>query len=1156
MTIMFLTLALLHQYSNIRRGLIFYDETDEISNVASFAYNYIPTISGLALLVLWSFTTYDVFRLEPYFQLSKNQVFPADVLSANYIFGPFISTPISAARRQHWAVLGVSVVNILLQLLMPAMLSTLLEVEDVSISSHETLRSWPELVDVGEQVEWIHSQRNTSLDYPVMKGSGKTALRLAKYVVPPVDLPFDDTFTTASWKLNHTVYWTDLTCSELRVNSVSTANVTVSAINKLGSHSRMSWELQDFRVASTSGAFQNCTFHVNYSGFFDPTATTIQARHWELEAISCPSVDLYGFILDINATELSQMVGQTRSFSSQNQGFMPKIEFFSCDMGYYTAKAEVSVRTNGSVFAVDVDKRSTSELDSSRLDIPGLKTYFKRNICPSGNMCSVEDGASANSSLDQCGLLVEGYGHPCSSSAQASQAPISGEEFMSRTRIAMKAEFARLMSLLFDTNAKYTSITGVRATDQVAIVVVPLPAIASEIILFLGGTTCFFLALFYRSRENMLKEDPGSIAAMCSIVADLFNPACVQTLARYTSDQFSERLLNRKLRVWRCYWHYGPSGKRLGLMPGESSSGGRYETAMARIQARKRAPRPDRRPHFLSKPIFAAELLSLIVVVSAMAIIFVISSKDPRFRNLSDSASDRISLPLSVLPALIASMMRALFTSIYLNLSILEPWIHLQQGRADAKRSLLLNLSSQNPITVFWRSIRSRHIVLSLAALCCIINTGLPAVLGALFTQSRNESAWPTQDVKLRYNDSVVFESSLVPSLLQYDPIESTFLNGIQSLPWTTPDYSLIPLSVAANSLNYMYEAAALGIGAELDCQQISLSDVLSKVEKRGVPDIYSFAIRRGIEHTALFPALGSQNASESYSIQLLAPSKPKGETDYNKFIVLSNGNWSSKTGLHTHRQSLPALQCQPTVKLQNFSVGFNSNGFIRYYSPIGSAITSGPIMNNMTANLAKYQHQFVSSLQGSPANATLSDGPRMFLPDWPGSLIKLVYQKANPELTYIDPDGLATATELVYQWLFSTYFSLRRDVYLQHLTKPALVSNAKVMRNTWSIDRSLPSFIVALVMVSFMAFVLVLVFVTRQGQFKGPRIPRSLGSVLVWLVDSPVLASFHGTYRWSSADRRDYLIALDRRYTFRMITTPAGEHKWVIEEEPPEKAA
>lgn len=64
MGLMLLALELLRQYSDARGGLVFYDDTDDVPNHVAFAYNFVPTILGLCLMTLWSFTVYDVFRLE------------------------------------------------------------------------------------------------------------------------------------------------------------------------------------------------------------------------------------------------------------------------------------------------------------------------------------------------------------------------------------------------------------------------------------------------------------------------------------------------------------------------------------------------------------------------------------------------------------------------------------------------------------------------------------------------------------------------------------------------------------------------------------------------------------------------------------------------------------------------------------------------------------------------------------------------------------------------------------------------------------------------------------------------------------------------------------------------------------------------------------
>ncbi|GAB1206780.1 hypothetical protein APSETT445_005480 [Aspergillus pseudonomiae] len=809
-------------------------------------------------------------------------------------------------------------------------------------------------------------------------------------------LPSDDTLATARWKVNHTVYWADLTCSDLPVSNPPTANVTVSIGETTADHSNYSTltcALHDLRLASLPDPSQNCTFNANYSGIFDLTATPVQARRWELNTIPCAPRDVYGFLLDIEATDSGRLVGQRESPSAPVV-VTPKAQFFSCDMQYYTAKAEVSMQANGSVVAIIVDKDSISALNSSDLDIAGFKTFLKSGICPTGNVCPSGNGTLTNHSLGQCDLGIGGYMPLCSTSGQYSQVPISGDEFMSKIRTDMKLRFARLLSRLFNTNAAYTPIQGVGTTDQVAVLVITAPAIASEIILLLGGVTCVFLAVFYQSRENILKSDPGSIAAMCSIVADLFNPAGVQTIAKYT-DQSTARQLNRKLRAWQCYWYQEPSGRKLGFLPGEA--------------------------------------------------------------------------PPRTLP-----------------------------------------------------------------------------VLGALFTQSRTTAAWPTQAVELRYDHSTILNSSTIPTLFQYGPIESTLLNSISLLPWTSPDYSFVPFSVHTDKMDNTYQAVTLGIGADLNCHLVPLTHGLPKDEfdeDSSVPNLTT----RDTENGERVPSIIRDNASEPYSVQLLAPS---GATDNGTLTVLLTLHSSSNPDFY----SKLALQCHSIPRIQNFTIGFDPSGILQYYYPIDSAFTSGQLVDNVTSNVANYHQHFLASIQDTSGKGAV-DEPKLFPSDWPGSLIKMLYENGNSQLTIIDPDRLADATQQVYQWLFAAYFSLQKDMYLKPLPEPIMDNNAEIMRPTWAIARSLSSFIVALIMVSSMVIALVLVFITRYGKFKGPRVPRSLGSVLVWLTDSPILPSFYGTYDWTTAARRDYLIGLDKRYIFRMVTTPTGEQKWVIEEDRAGKA-
>ncbi|KAE8153512.1 hypothetical protein BDV25DRAFT_149277 [Aspergillus avenaceus] len=1153
MAALMLVLETLRQISDLRSGLLSYDETEYIPNSVSFAYNYVPTIIGLCLLILWSFMAYDVFRLEPYFQISAHPVFSAELLTTNYNFGPHISTPISAVRRRHWVVVAVALVNLLMQFALPSLLSNLMEVNELSMNYAETVRSWPNLVNTQEQSEWLSTQSNSSLRSLLTPYPGKSMSRIAKFAIPPVELPVYDDYSTSLWTLNHTVYWTDLSCSDLSGESLNAAQPIVSATETQGNRFKMSLQYPNLLLSVLSGSTERCTSNLNYTGVFDPATASIQARGWELVETSCGPVDLYGFFVNVNVTELSQMVRQARNLTAESQRFITNSQFFSCNLNYHTALGQVSMRANASAVAVDVDRRSVSTVNRSLLDVSGFKTYLKQGICFSAGPCNRE--AQTNQSRPHCSTGIDRYDHLCPDTLQYPQFQVGEHEFKSTIGIALKSSSARLIDRFFKTSDIATPIQGNRASDRVAIVIVSSSARGTEVILLLGVVTCLFLAFLYHSRENILRTDPGSIAAMCGIVADLFNPLSLRDLVRHTTGPYTTLQLRRKLRGWQCYWDQGPSGARLVFVCDKSGPGQEGAASSIKTVIRKRQARPVQRKspmlHFLSIPIFIAELVGLLAVISTMATLFVLSSKEGKFRDLSQSASSQLSLVLGVVPALVASVMRNLFTSIYLNLGILEPWIHLQKGRVDAQSSLLLNLSSQTPFAVLYRSLRSHHYVLSLVSLCCIVNISLPAVFGALFTQSQTQTLRPTFDVRSRYDHSTILAPEIIPDFYQYGAIESPMLNGLSSLAWMTSEYSFIPLSVATNNASYTYEAATLGVGADLTCKEASLIKSVPTVTREGTGVAHYLSGEHNTEYRVYSWLSNKETASQSFHIQMLAPSNRSMEANHTGLAIISN----LTSGALQEKTSMVALLCQPTVKLQNFTVRFDANGMVNGYVETG-VIAHEQLQSNMTSNLADFHRQFVYSLQRtSDDNATFDESPRMFVPDWPGSLVKLIYEQTDPHPTSINTNTLAEVTQHVYQWLFATYFTTCKDFYFQRLPQPTNVSDAYVQRDAWSLVRSPPSFIFALLNVSFMTFVLIVVFSTRYGSFEGPRVPRSLGSVLAWIASSPILERFHGTYHWDSKERSDYLVAMDKRYTFRTILGPDGEPRWVIEEDPPEKA-
>jgi len=97
-------LEVLHHFSNgdSGGGLSFGATVNDLSAMASFSYLYLPTVLAVMYSMLWNWIDLDAKRLEPWFQLSRNNgATAADSLLLHYPFEFLAFAPIRALRRRY-----------------------------------------------------------------------------------------------------------------------------------------------------------------------------------------------------------------------------------------------------------------------------------------------------------------------------------------------------------------------------------------------------------------------------------------------------------------------------------------------------------------------------------------------------------------------------------------------------------------------------------------------------------------------------------------------------------------------------------------------------------------------------------------------------------------------------------------------------------------------------------------------------------------------------------------------------------------------------------------------------------------------------------------------------------------------------------------------
>ncbi|KAF7718570.1 Uncharacterized protein PECH_008970 [Penicillium ucsense] len=1149
-----LTMEGLRQYSLRQGGLVFFNDTSDVSSLQSFAYNCLPIVVALILVMVWTVTDFDVLRLEPYFQLSLPQGAPATVLFINYNFGQTVLTPINAARRRHWVVLWTSILSLSIRLILPALQSTLFELREVTTRRQVTMKSWPDLVDLETQASWMMTQANKTVDSMLSSDEQIRRSRSMEYAIAPVEIPGNDHEKESTlWVLDQELYWAEVDCQ-----TIPLANKLSFAINQPDNGwASVSWNATDVDLEDVHGHATPCKMDFTYNSVFFPATDYMQIRYWEpainpaiLSALDnepnaftisgCDPYDLYGMIIAINATNAADATSMNASYVAFGVGI-------ACDITYRKAQARVSMHSNSSIESIHIQSATTTQVTAAEFNIENFQSLLSQRAPYTSDMIFIrENETTGGRTVTQLPIISQDIGEIQPLLVLDTTTLMTPAAFESKITRDVEQTFVLTLGRLFDPGNRPAVVAGFKLTTQVAIAVVQFAAIWSELILATAAFTAVYFLFFYRSRQTFLQSDPGSIGAMCSIASDIFHDNNILAQPHIDFHQFSTRQMRRIFRKARCYWRSDSSGNRLEILAEDGSPVQLGEDL--RVHA-------DPMPHFLVIPLFIVEFLLLAAVIILMSLVVSSLARNGRFKHLTQTGSSSLQVVLSFLPSIVASSVGSLCTSIYRNLCVLEPWVHLQRGQALAKASISLNYASQSPFVVFFKSLRGRHVLLGLISLACVVNMVLTVVAGALFTQEMTTSTLPTEDVRANYSHSVFWRTDFAAEFTEYDLIQTSITSGVPMLSWTSPNQSFIPLDIQRRNPDVTYSATTLGVGSHLKCSPLSPTGSLEHNTTSG-RSYWRYAMFENAsqECVAAMPTVQNANEGIDLSIQFLSASDFNHSDICQTSTVVVVGRWNYMANTPVATNNTIALHCEPHVLLQNYTVTFDHKGQIGHHYPLPqTSITEGKMYENATVSLGQFNKVFVAIPEDFVGNTTATRSKTFNISsyDWAGFLVARLYRRADPEFDSLDQEMFTDLTQAVYQWVYATYFSIWHEIYLQPLKEPQLAANATVTQRTWGMVPSVPALAAAFIIIIFDTLVVLIVFSTRHGRFRAPRMPRSIGAVIPWIAQSRMLGDFQNTHTWTNHQRREHLSKMGKRYSFRQFVGADGRSRYAVDEEP-----
>ncbi|KAJ5710086.1 hypothetical protein N7493_009678 [Penicillium malachiteum] len=1105
----------MRQYSYHHQGLIHLN-TYQSLNVVSGLFGYIPTTVAVLLVTIWNICALDVLRLEPYFQLAKPEGTSGSVLFTNYCFTYGFLAPIRAFRDQHWVVFVVSAVALLLRTSLPSIMSGMIVLDEKNIVSSKPINTWPSLVDPATQSSLLADDATHSRNSSVYHLDTFFFYQTHDYVIPPiVRLPEDDT-ESSTWKMNQTAYWADTSCVELSLTGV----VPGKNFDNSTSTTTFEWNIPDIRFDSTPhGSAENCLVSFFLNSYM-PSDGTYQLRHWE--PLGHKSSLLNSTTMNSTGCEAFALFGLGIDIGSASENYTSNATVFGCTSSYRNGSALISFPVNTSYVPAELIAGVNATLNSSQINIASFEDMLKTKYI-NGNL-------NVPGSWHRLPGLTTSTG--VNGSLVSDLTPITMHDYEHEIEMLWNQNFVNMMKQFFNTTGLPVSVTARQSTDTVIYRVTTRSALISEALLMMGFVVLLWLAFVYPRRLNFLHGDPGSIAAQCAILADMFVPQTSLARSEIGIDQATPRQLRHFGRTLSCRWISNPEGGRLDIIPSEGS--------FRPLQLPKSGIRRNPRPHFLTPPWFLIECAVMAGVLAAFGVAFQYVRLDE-----IDSTDDGVQFIYGFLiygPTVIASIIGTLFISIYRHLSNLEPWVRLQSGMAAAKQSVTANYGSQTPF-MSWRTFRqSAPPILILLTIMCFLDMFMTVASSGMFEPILYNHTEHTSALSARFNESRFLKPDVRIEFTGNSFISDGLVMGYSLLAWTTPNTSFYPLNIISSDPDYDWEdyhSRVRGVGANLTCSEIPTSNSWRNSSTDTMYWTYSPYPSLDTNCTARFKQPVAEHHLFNESVYFRGPIELD-DVCQKSFVVITYDDFDSLNA--TRDENSTVFQCAPQIQIEDFFIDFEYEGTLDDWSPVpGSRIQDGEMHQNASACLIPFTQAFVRQTWLTERHVH----PNQY--DWAVGLIRDVYDSFE-SLDSMDLALLRNAVELGYQSTFSTYLSLWREIYFEPVLPNSVLVNGTTTDTYWGIEPSYVTIFIILVLLSIDLAVLMAVFWFRHRHYNGPPIPRSIGALIPLVTNSRMLSDFRGTANWTEKKRRGHLDQLDQRYRYGQFFLVDGQRRLALD--------
>ncbi|KAL7904247.1 hypothetical protein GGI35DRAFT_463719 [Trichoderma velutinum] len=336
---------------------------------------------------------------------------------------------------------------------------------------------------------------------------------------------------------------------------------------------------------------------------------------------------------------------------------------------------------------------------------------------------------------------------------------------------------------------------------------------------FLGLLAILSVGMIFARPAFTAPDRPGSALSMAALLVSSFHlNRILSPMGALSNEMLQQRLAEYQFRTA----HVSDNGAFLSIEPIQRNEGRTINHLVEKAQGTV----PSWRPIASTTWFFALAICLPLLIIASLEIVQHYSDKNNGFLSISQSSSLAFA---TYIPSAVALGVAGLYGAMEMMAATFAPYAPLKRGRANAERTITLNLVGQLLPRAFYSSLRTKNFAVTIALLGTCIGSFLSIIVSGLYSAI---SVPITQNVILHQGDTFNFtnvdlslddnEAAAIDNLIEYLDLNST--------KWTTGDlvFNVLnqdTLTTTNSSDNIPLTAKIPALRPSLNCTSIPNDD-------------------------------------------------------------------------------------------------------------------------------------------------------------------------------------------------------------------------------------------------------------------------------------------------------------------------------------------